>query len=38
MLKQIIKLKLKYSNFILIFLALSIVFSLLYYKEIEPKI
>ena len=33
MLKQIIKLKLKHSNFILIFLALSIAFSLLYYKE-----
>ena len=37
MLKQIIKLKLKYSNFILIFLALSIVFSLLYYKEIVAQ-
>ena len=37
MLKQIIKLKLKYSNFILIFLALSIVFSLLYYKEIDAQ-
>ena len=33
MLKQIIKLKLKHSNFILIFLAFSIAFSLLYYKE-----
>jgi hypothetical protein len=37
MLKQIIKLKLKHSNFILIFLALSIVFSLLYYKEINAQ-
>ena len=37
MLKQIIKLKLKHSNFILIFLALSIVFSLLYYKEIDAQ-
>ena len=37
MLKQIIKLKLKYSNFILIFLALSIAFSLLYYKEIDAQ-
>ena len=37
MLKQIIKLKLKYSNFILIFLALSIAFSLLYYKEIVAQ-
>ena len=37
MLKQIIKLKLKHSNFILIFLALSIVFSLLYYKEIVAQ-
>ena len=37
MLNQIIKLKLKYSNFILIFLALSIVFSLLYYKEIDAQ-
>ena len=37
MLKQIIKLKLKYSNFILIFLAFSIAFSLLYYKEIVAQ-
>ena len=37
MLKQIIKLKIKHSNFILIFLALSIVFSLLYYKEIDAQ-
>ena len=37
MLKQIIKLKLKHSNFILIFLALSIAFSLLYYKEIVAQ-
>ena len=37
MLKQIIKLKLKHSNFILIFLALSIAFSLLYYKEIDAQ-
>ena len=37
MLKQIIKLKLKHSNFILIFLALSIAFSLLYYKEINAQ-
>jgi predicted Zn-dependent protease len=37
MLKQIIKLKLKYSNFILIFLAISIAFSLLYYKEIDAQ-
>jgi hypothetical protein len=37
MLKQVIKLKLKHSNFILIFLALSIVFSLLYYKEINAQ-
>ena len=37
MLKQIIKLKLKHSNFILIFLALSITFSLLYYKEIDAQ-
>ena len=37
MLKQIIKLKLKHSNFILIFLALNIVFSLLYYKEIDAQ-
>ena len=33
MLKHIIKLKLQHSNFILIFLAFSIAFSLLYYKE-----
>ena len=37
MLKQIIKLKLKHSNFILIFLALSIAFSLLYYKETDAQ-
>jgi len=37
MLKQIIKLKLKHSNFILIFLALSIAFSLVYYKEIDAQ-
>ena len=37
MLKQIIKLKLKHSNFILIFLALTIAFSLLYYKEINAQ-
>lgn len=37
MLNQIIKLKIKHSNFILIFLALSIVFSLLYYKEIDAQ-
>src|SRR5688572_23575664 len=37
MLKQIIKLKSKYSNFILIFLALSIAFSLVYYKEIDAQ-
>ena len=37
MLKQIIKLKLKYSNFILIFLALSITFSFIYYKEIDAQ-
>jgi predicted Zn-dependent protease len=37
MLKQIIKLKLKHSNFILIFLAISIAFSLLYYKEIDAQ-
>jgi hypothetical protein len=37
MLKQVIKLKLKHSNFILIFLALSIAFSLLYYKEIDAQ-
>jgi Matrixin len=37
MLKQIIKLKLKHSNFILIFLALSIAFSLLYFKDIDAQ-
>jgi hypothetical protein len=37
MFKQLIKLKLKHSNFILIFLALSIPFSLLYYKEIDAQ-
>ena len=37
MLKQIIKFKLKHSNFILIFLAISIAFSLLYYKEIDAQ-
>ena len=37
MLKQIIKLNSNYSNFILIFLALSIAFSLVYYKEIDAK-
>ena len=37
MLKQIIKLNLNYSNFILIFLALSIAFSLVYYKEIDAQ-
>ena len=37
MLKQIIKLKSNYSNFILIFLALSIAFSLVYYKEIDAQ-
>ncbi len=37
MLKQIIKLKLNYSNFILIFLALSIAFLLIYYKEIDAQ-
>lgn len=37
MLKQIIKLKSNYSNFILIFLALSIAFLLLYYKEIDAQ-
>jgi hypothetical protein len=36
-LKQIIKLKLKYSNFILIFLAISIAFSLVNYKEIDAQ-
>jgi predicted Zn-dependent protease len=38
MLKQIIKLKSNYSNSILIFLALSIAFSLIYYKEIDAQI
>ena len=37
MLKQIIKLKLKYLNFILIFIALSITFSFIYYKEIDGQ-
>ncbi len=37
MLKQIIKLKSKYSNFILIFIALSITFSFTYYKEIDAQ-
>ena len=37
MLKQIIKLNSNYSNFILIFLALSIAFSLVYYKEIHAQ-
>ena len=37
MLKQIIKLKSKYSNFILIFIALSITFSFIYYKEIAAQ-
>jgi predicted Zn-dependent protease len=37
MLKQIIKLNSNYSNFILIFLALSIAFSLVYYKEIDGQ-
>ena len=37
MLKQIIKLKSKYSNFILIFIALSITFSFIYYKEIDAQ-
>jgi predicted Zn-dependent protease len=37
MLKQIIKLKLNYSNFILIFLALSIAFLHIYYKEIDAQ-
>src|SRR5215204_4764582 len=37
MLKQIIKLKLKHSNFIFIFLALSIAFSLVNYKEIDTQ-
>lgn len=37
MLKQIIKLKSNYSNFILIFLALSIAFLLIYYKEIDAQ-
>src|SRR6187455_247168 len=37
MLKQIIKLNSNYSNFILIFLALIITFSFIYYKEIGAK-
>ena len=37
MLKQIIKLNSNYSNFILIFLALSITFSFIYYKEIGAQ-
>ena len=37
MLKQIIKLNSKYSNFILIFIALSITFSFIYYKEIDAQ-
>src|SRR5215207_2547706 len=37
MLKQIIKLKSKYSNFMLIFIALSITFSFIYYKEIDAQ-
>src|SRR5687768_3717145 len=37
MLKQIIKLKSNYSNFILIFLALNIPFLLIYYKEIDAQ-
>jgi uncharacterized membrane protein len=37
MLKQIIKLKSKYSNFILIFLTLSIAFSFIYYKQIDAQ-
>jgi predicted Zn-dependent protease len=37
MLKQIINLKPKYSNFILIFIALSITFSFIYYKEIDAQ-
>jgi predicted Zn-dependent protease len=37
MLMQIIKLKSNYSNFILIFLALSIAFLLIYYKEIDAQ-
>ena len=37
MLKQIIKLNSNYSNFILIFLALSITFSVIYYKEIGAQ-
>ena len=37
MLKQIIKLKSNYSNFILIFLTLSIAFLLIYYKEIDAQ-
>src|SRR5919112_2494341 len=37
MLKQIIKLNSNYSNFILIFIALSITFSFIYYKEIGAQ-
>jgi hypothetical protein len=37
MLKQIIKLKSKYSNYILIFIAFSITFSFIYYKEIDAQ-
>jgi predicted Zn-dependent protease len=37
MLKQIIKLNSNYSNFILIFLTLSITFSFIYYKEIGAQ-
>ena len=37
MLKQIIKLNSNYSNFILIFLALIITFSFIYYKEIGAQ-
>jgi len=37
MLKQIIKLNSNYSTFILIFLALSITFSFIYYKEISAQ-
>ena len=37
MLKQIIKLNSNYSTFILIFLALSITFSFIYYKEIGAQ-
>ena len=37
MLKQIIKLKPKYSNIILIFIAFSITLSFIYYKEINAQ-